>query len=137
MNNLWIVEKAGTQNSDRVKEFCNIVRNSRTVFLTGSGTSYHCALIAKHLLSNFAKIHAETMVSSEFQYTLDGIDNTSVLLAISQSGETADVLQAVKAAKHMGARILSIVNIPTSSLARISDWFLLIECGPEVGVAVN
>jgi glucosamine--fructose-6-phosphate aminotransferase (isomerizing) len=132
-----IVEKAGTQNSDRVKEFCNIVRNSRTVFLTGSGTSYHCALIAKHLLSNFAKIHAETMVSSEFQYTLDGIDNTSVLLAISQSGETADVLQAVKAAKHMGARILSIVNIPTSSLARISDWFLLIECGPEVGVAAT
>ncbi len=132
-----IVEKAGTQNLDRVKEFCNIVRNSRTVFLTGSGTSYHCALIAKHLLSNFAKIHAETMVSSEFQYTLDGIDNTSVLLAISQSGETADVLQAVKAAKHMGARILSIVNIPTSSLARISDWFLLIECGPEVGVAAT
>jgi len=132
-----IVEKAGTQNLDRVKEFCNIVRNSRTVFLTGSGTSYHCALIAKHLLSNFAKIHAETLVSSEFQYTLDGIDSTSVLLAISQSGETADVLQAVKAAKHMGARILSIVNIPTSSLARISDWFLLIECGPEVGVAAT
>ena len=98
-----IVEKAGTQNSDRVKEFCNIVRNSRTVFLTGSGTSYHCALIAKHLLSNFAKIHAETMVSSEFQYTLDGIDNTSVLLAISQSGETADVLQAVKGCKAYGS----------------------------------
>jgi glutamine---fructose-6-phosphate transaminase (isomerizing) len=132
-----VVEKVGTQNSDRIEEFCNIVRNSRTVFLTGSGTSYHCALIAKHLLSNFAKIHAETMVSSEFQYTLDGIDNTSVLLAISQSGETADVLQAVKAAKHMGARILSIVNIPTSSLARISDCFLPIDCGPEVGVAAT
>jgi glucosamine--fructose-6-phosphate aminotransferase (isomerizing) len=132
-----IVEKAGTQNLDRVKEFCTVVRNSKTVFLTGSGTSYHCALIAKHLLSNFAKIHAETLVSSEFQYTLDGIDSTTVLLAISQSGETADVLQAVKAAKHMGARILSIVNIPTSSLARISDWFLLIECGPEVGVAAT
>ena len=132
-----IVEKAGTQNLDRIEEFCNILRNSRTVFLTGSGTSYHCALIAKHLLSNFAKIHAETMVSSEFQYTLDGIDSTSVLLAISQSGETADVLQAVKAAKHMGARILSIVNIPTSSLARISDRFLPIECGPEVGVAAT
>jgi glucosamine--fructose-6-phosphate aminotransferase (isomerizing) len=132
-----VIEKVGTQNSDRIEEFCNIIRNSRNVFLTGSGTSYHCALIAKHLLSNFAKIHAETMVSSEFQYTLDGIDNTSVLLAISQSGETADVLQAVKAAKHMGARILSIVNIPTSSLARISDCFLPIGCGPEVGVAAT
>jgi glucosamine--fructose-6-phosphate aminotransferase (isomerizing) len=132
-----IVEKTGTQNLNRIDEFCNILKNSRTVILTGSGTSYHCALIAKHLLSNFAKIHAETIVSSEFQYTLDGIDSSSVLLAISQSGETADVLQAVKAAKHMGARLLSIVNIPTSSLARISDRFLPVECGPEVGVAAT
>jgi glutamine---fructose-6-phosphate transaminase (isomerizing) len=132
-----VVEKGGTQNLDKIEQLCNIVRNSKTVFLTGSGTSYHCALIAKHLLSNFAKIRAETMVSSEFQYTLDGIDNTSVLLAISQSGESADVLQAVKAAKDMGARIISIVNIPTSSLARTSDRFLPIDCGPEVGVAAT
>jgi glucosamine--fructose-6-phosphate aminotransferase (isomerizing) len=107
------------------------------VFLTGSGTSYHCALIAKHILSNFAKVHAETVVSSEFQYTLDGIDNASVLLALSQSGETADVLQAVKVVKNVGAKILSIVNIPTSSLAKISDSFLTIDCGPEIGVAAT
>ena len=130
-----IVEKVGVQNLDKIEEFCNVLRNSKTLFLTGSGTSYHCALIAKHILSNFAKIHAETVVSSEFQYTVGGIDNTSVLLALSQSGETADVLQAVNAAKHMGAKILSIVNVPTSSLARISDSFLTIECGPEIGVA--
>lgn len=132
-----IVEKVGVQNLDKIEEFCNILRNSKTVFLTGSGTSYHCALIAKHILSNFAKIHAETMISSEFQYTLSGIDNTSVLLALSQSGETADVLQAVNAAKRMGAKVLSIVNVPTSSLARISDSFLTIECGPEIGVAAT
>jgi glutamine---fructose-6-phosphate transaminase (isomerizing) len=132
-----VVEKVGIQNLDKIEEFCNILRNSKTVFLTGSGTSYHCALIAKHILSNFAKIHAETMMSSEFQYTLDGVDNSSVLLALSQSGETADVLQAVKAAKHMGAKILSIVNVPTSSLARVSDSFLTIECGPEIGVAAT
>ena len=77
------------------------------------------------------------MVSSEFEYTLDGIDNTSVLLALSQSGETADVLQAVKVVKNVGAKILSIVNISTSSLAKISDSFLTIECGPEIGVARN
>jgi glutamine---fructose-6-phosphate transaminase (isomerizing) len=132
-----IVEKVGVQNLDKIEEFCNVLRNSKTLFLTGSGTSYHCALIAKHILSNFAKIHAETVVSSEFQYTVGGIDNTSVLLALSQSGETADVLQAVNAAKHMGAKILSIVNVPTSSLARISDSFLTIECGPEIGVAAT
>ncbi|MGH9976208.1 MAG: glutamine--fructose-6-phosphate transaminase (isomerizing) [Nitrososphaeraceae archaeon] len=132
-----IVEKVGVQNLDRIEDFCNILRNSKTVFLTGSGTSYHCALIAKHILSNFAKIHAETMISSEFQYTLSGIDNTSVLLALSQSGETADVLHAVNAAKRMGAKVLSIVNVPTSSLARISDSFLTIGCGPEIGVAAT
>ncbi|MPZ07529.1 MAG: glutamine--fructose-6-phosphate transaminase (isomerizing) [Nitrososphaeraceae archaeon] len=132
-----VVEKIGIQNLDKIEEFCSILKNSKAVFLTGSGTSYHCALIAKHILSNFAKIHAETVVSSEFQYTLDGIDNSSVLLALSQSGETADVLQAVKAAKNVGAKILSIVNIPTSSLAKISDSFLTIECGPEIGVAAT
>ena len=132
-----IVKRVGVQNLDKIEEFCNILRNSKTVFLTGSGTSYHCALIAKHILSNFAKIHAETTISSEFQYTLNGIDNTSVLLALSQSGETADVLQAVNAAKRMGAKVLSIVNVPTSSLARISDSFLTIGCGPEIGVAAT
>lgn len=132
-----IVEKVGIQNLDKIEEFCRILKNSKTVFLTGSGTSYNCALIAKHILSNFAKIHAETVVSSEFEYTLDGIDNTSVLLALSQSGETADVLQAVKVVKNVGAKILSIVNISTSSLAKISDSFLTIECGPEIGVAAT
>jgi glutamine---fructose-6-phosphate transaminase (isomerizing) len=131
------VEKAGTKNSDKLEQFCNILRNSKNVFLTASGTSYHCALIAKFMLLNFAKIHSETIVSSEFQYSYDGIDNSTVLLALSQSGETADVLQAVNAAKQMGAKILSIVNIPTSSLARISDSFLEIECGPEIGVAAT
>ena len=132
-----IVQKTGTQNLEKIEEFCNIVTNSRALFLVGSGTSYHSALIAKHILSKFAKIRAEAIMSSEFQYTFDAIDNTSVLIAISQSGETADVLQSVKAAKQMGARILSIVNNPTSSLARISDSSLSIDCGPEIGVAAT
>jgi glutamine---fructose-6-phosphate transaminase (isomerizing) len=131
-----IVEKTGTQNL-KIQEFCNLLINSKTVLLTGSGTSYHSALIAKHILSKFAKIRTEAIMSSEFQYTFDAIDNTSVLIAISQSGETADVLQSVKAAKQMGAKILSIVNNPTSSLARISDSSLSIDCGPEIGVAAT
>ncbi|MRN40974.1 MAG: glutamine--fructose-6-phosphate transaminase (isomerizing) [Nitrosopumilales archaeon] len=132
-----IVQKAGTQNLEKIEEFCNIIMNSKALFLVGSGTSYHSALIAKHILSKFAKIRAEAIISSEFQYTFDDIDNTSAIIAISQSGETADVLQSVKAAKQMGARILSIVNNPTSSLARISDSSLSIDCGPEIGVAAT
>lgn len=132
-----ILEELGISSLDKIEEFCTALRNSKTVFLTGSGTSYHCALVAKHLLSNFGKIHAETTMSSEFQYTIAGVDDSSVILAFSQSGETADVLQAVKAAKQKGAKVLSIVNIPTSSLARLSDMFLTTECGPEVGVAAT
>src|SRR5919109_1059611 len=76
-------------------------------------------------------------MSSEFQYMLDSVDDKSVLIAISQSGETADVLQAVKIARQMGSKILSVVNISTSSLARISDSFLSVNCGPEIGVAAT
>ena len=132
-----IVQNAGTQNLEKIEEFCNIVTNSKALFLVGSGTSYHSALIAKHILSKFAKIRAEAIISSEFQYTFEDIDSTSAIIAISQSGETADVLQSVKAAKQMGARILSVVNNPTSSLARISDSSLSIDCGPEIGVAAT
>jgi glucosamine--fructose-6-phosphate aminotransferase (isomerizing) len=82
-------------------------------------------------------MRTEPVVSSEFQNVLDFIDKDSVILAISQSGETADVLNSVKHAKEVGAKILSIVNISTSSLARISDSFLTVNCGPEVGVAAT
>ena len=76
-------------------------------------------------------------MSSEFQYSSDMLDENSVLLAISQSGETADVMESVKAAKNMGSKVLSIVNIPTSSLARLSDSYLEVNCGPEIGVAAT
>ena len=82
-------------------------------------------------------MRVETVISSEFQYVLDLIDDNSVILAISQSGETADVLNSVKLAKELGTKILSIVNISTSSLARISDSFLTVNCGPEIGVAAT
>ena len=131
------IVEAGNQNDERLHSFCDILANAKSVFITGSGTSYHSALIAKHIFSRFAKIRCETIMSSEFQYMLDSVDDKSVLIAISQSGETADVLQAVKIARQMGSKILSVVNIPTSSLARISDSFLSVNCGPEIGVAAT
>jgi glutamine---fructose-6-phosphate transaminase (isomerizing) len=131
------IVEAGNQNNERLHRFCDILANAKNVFITGSGTSYHSALIAKHIFSRFAKIRCETIMSSEFQYMLDSVDDKSVLIAISQSGETADVLQAVKIARQMGSKIISVVNIPTSSLARISDSFLSVNCGPEIGVAAT
>jgi glucosamine--fructose-6-phosphate aminotransferase (isomerizing) len=131
------VLEASIQDGTVMKRFCDIIAAAKNIYLTGSGTSYHSALIFKHLLARFGKIRAETVMSSESQYTLESADADSVVIAISQSGETADVLDSVRIAKTQGAKILSIVNVTTSSLARNSDAFLSTNCGPEIGVAAT
>jgi glucosamine--fructose-6-phosphate aminotransferase (isomerizing) len=117
--------------------FCKYVDNASNIYITGSGTSYNSGLLGKLLLSKYAKKKAEVYMSSEFQYFSDTVEPHSVVIAISQSGETADVLHSVKRAKENGAKILAIVNIPTSSLARMSDCFISLNCGPEIGVAAT
>jgi glucosamine--fructose-6-phosphate aminotransferase (isomerizing) len=128
---------AGRQDEAVITKFCDMLAGAKTVYITGSGTSHHSALIFKYMLAKFGKIRAETVMSSESQYSLASIDSDAVLVAISQSGETADVLDSIKLAKKQGAKILSIVNVTTSSLARISDAFLSTNCGPEIGVAAT
>lgn len=128
---------AGRQEEEIMQKFCGILAGAKNIYITGSGTSYHSALIFKHMLARFGKFRAETVMSSESQYALASVDSDSVLLAISQSGETADVLDSVRLAKAQGAKILSIVNVTTSSLARNSDAFLSTNCGPEIGVAAT
>jgi glucosamine--fructose-6-phosphate aminotransferase (isomerizing) len=125
------------QEFNNFQNFCEFLRNASNVYITGSGTSYNSGLLGKQLLSKFAKIKAEVIMSSEFQYSSDSLEPNSAVIAISQSGETADVLHSVKKAKENGAKILSIVNVPTSSLARMSDSILTLNCGPEIGVAAT
>lgn len=131
------VVHAGRQDEAEIARFCNILASAKDIYITGSGTSYHSALIFKHMLARFGKIRAESVISSESQYALSALDDSSVLVAISQSGETADVLDSVRLAKSQGAKILSIVNVMTSSLARASDACLFTNCGPEIGVAAT
>ncbi len=133
----FTITNAANQDPTMMQIFCDVVSAAKNLYITGSGTSYNSALIAKHILTKFAKVRVETIMSSEFQYAPEILDEESALIAISQSGETADVLQSVKAAKAAKAKILSIVNVPTSSLARMSDSFLRINCGPEIGVAAT
>lgn len=133
----FTIINAANQDPTMMQVFCDIISRAKNLYITGSGTSYNSALIAKHILTKFAKIRVETIMSSEFQYAPEILDKDSALIAISQSGETADVLQSFKVAKAAKAKILSIVNVPTSSLARMSDSFLGINCGPEIGVAAT
>lgn len=131
------IANAARQDENAIAKFCEILAGARSVYITGSGTSYHSALIFKQILARFVKVRAETVMSSEAQDGLAAIDSGSVVIAISQSGETADVLAAVKTARAQGAKVLGIVNVITSSLARASDCFLSTNCGPEIGVAAT
>ena len=132
----YTIVRSMQQDKKNLEKFCDNLTGGKNIYITGSGTSYHSALLAKQIFSK-SKIHVETIMSSEFQYSSDMLDENSVLLAISQSGETADVIQSVKSAKTRGAKVISIVNIPTSSLARLSDSYLEVNCGPEIGVAAT
>ena len=127
--------KAGEKTVDAIEKTADYIKHAKNIYITGSGTSYNSALIAKQILSKYAKIKVEAIISSELQFLPDIIEENSILIAISQSGESADVLDAVRIAKKENCKIISIVNLLTSSLARRSDVVIGMNCGPEIGVA--
>lgn len=115
----------------------DLIRHAKTLYITGSGTSYNAALVAKFLFSKYAKIKIEPIISSEVYFSHDVFEQQSILIALSQSGESADLLEAVNIAKKTGTEIISIVNIMTSSLVHLSSVSIGLGCGPEIGVAAT
>jgi glucosamine--fructose-6-phosphate aminotransferase (isomerizing) len=107
----------------------------RRIFLTACGTASHAAMVGKYLLEAIARIPSEMEIASEFRYHDPIIPPDSVLLAISQSGETADTLAAMEEGRKKGARIWSIVNAIGSQAMRIADGYISMQTGPEIGVA--
>ncbi len=128
---------ASAQEQGRVAEFAGVLKRAKSLFITGSGTSYHVGLLMKYRLNQEAGIRCDAVVSGELKEHAGFLRKGSVVVVLSQSGETADVLEAVRNAKRRGARVLSIVNAAGSTLARESDHVLLLNCGPEVGVAAT
>ena len=124
-------------NDEEIDEMVKQITDSKTLYITGSGTSYNSSRISKYLMSKHAKLKIEPIISSELQFAPDSIEQNSTLIAISQSGESADVLEAVKIAKQSNAKILSIVNHLNSSLSQESDVVVRLNCGPEIGVAAT
>ncbi len=131
------VVKAMMQEPEKLAAFAGSVRGASSVVLTASGSSYHAALLLKNRLSREGKIRCDVVLAGEFEGHEHFVDEDTVVLAFSQSGETADLLEAVKIGKRRGAKILAVVNAVGSSLARESDAVLLLNCGPEVGVAAT
>ncbi len=128
---------ASVQEEGKVEAFARAIRSAKPLYVTASGTSYHAALLMKFRLNKEAGMRCDAVVSGELKEHAAFLGKKSVVVAFSQSGETADVIEAVKVAKKRGAKVLSIVNAAGSTLARESDEVLLLNCGPEVGVAAT
>ena len=113
----------------------DVVRTLRRVLIVACGTSHHAALVGRLWIEQFSRIPVEVDLGSEFRYRDPLLEPGTLVVAISQSGETADTLAAIRTAREKGCRVLSICNVVDSSIPRLSDDVLYTHAGPEIGVA--
>jgi len=113
------------------------ILRARQVIITACGTSRYAALVGRYLFSRVGKKFCDVVMASEFGYFADSVDKSTVVIAVSQSGETADVVEGVKAARDAGAQVISIVNRPNSILADLSHQVIYLNCGSEIAVAAT
>jgi glucosamine--fructose-6-phosphate aminotransferase (isomerizing) len=111
------------------------LRRAERLILTACGTSYHAALVGEYLFEELARVPVEVEYASEFRYRNPPIDQNTIVLAITQSGETADTLAAVRESKRKGHPTLALCNVVGSSIAREADGGVYLHAGPEIGVA--
>ncbi len=116
-------------------ELTEEIQRAQMVYLVAMGTAYYAGLTAKYLWREFFRIPIAVELASEFRYSKPYLDRNTLVIAISQSGETADTLGAVRLARDQGAAVLSLVNVVGSTLTRESDATLYTHAGPEIGVA--
>jgi len=123
------ITMAGIQNN------IEMLKNAPRIIMVGCGTSWHAGLVAEYIFEELCRIPVEVEYASEFRYRNPVINKGDVIIAISQSGETADTLVAIEKAKEQGAFILGVVNVVGSSIARLSHAGAYTHAGPEIGVA--
>jgi glucosamine--fructose-6-phosphate aminotransferase (isomerizing) len=125
----------GTITMAGVDKYEDKLKNIKRILIVGCGTSWHAGLVGEYLLEDFARIPVEVEYASEFRYRNPVIDETDFVIAISQSGETADTLAALELAKSRGATVFGICNVVGSSIPRMTDAGAYTHAGPEIGVA--
>ena len=125
----------GLINLDGISMTKEDIENFNKIYIVACGTAYHAGLVGKLVIEKMAKIPVEVDVASEFRYRDPFVDDKTLFIAISQSGETLDTLAALREAKRKGARIMSVVNVVGSSVARESDDVFYTWAGPEIAVA--
>src|SRR5690606_24163885 len=111
------------------------VKSLRRIYIVACGTAYHAGLIGKDVIERYVKIPTLVDIASEFRYGTPFIDQNTLVIVVSQSGETADTLAALRLAKEKGARVIAVTNVVGSSIARESDDVLYTWAGPEIAVA--
>jgi glucosamine--fructose-6-phosphate aminotransferase (isomerizing) len=126
---------AGTITMSGVESNMEHFKNASRIIIVACGTSWHAALLAEYIIEELCRIPVEVEYASEFRYRNPIINKGDIIIAISQSGETADTLVAIERAKENGAIIFGIVNVVGSSIARISNGGAYTHAGPEIGVA--
>lgn len=130
--------KEGKPQINEVKELESFVKNQmKKAYVVACGSSYHAGLAAKYFINRYSDIDFEIEVASEFRYMNPAVDKNTLVVAISQSGETIDTLEGVRLAKKKGAYVLAITNVVGSSICRESDAVLYLNTGPEIGVAAT
>ena len=127
----------GTIKLDDVKYTDEDIKNINRIHIIACGSAYHAGIVGKYVIEDLARIPVEVDLASEFRYRNPILNKNDVCIIISQSGETADTLAALREAKRQGIRILSIVNVVGSSIARESDDVLYTWAGPEIAVATT
>lgn len=118
-----------------LRAYLDKLANARRIIIAACGTSWHAGLVAEYIMEEFARIPVEVEYASEFRYRNPIIYKDDIVIAISQSGETADTLAAIELAKSKGATILGVCNVVGSSIARKTDAGVYTHAGPEIGVA--
>ncbi len=118
-----------------ILEYQQKIANANRIIIVACGTSWHAGLIGEYIIEDFARIPVEVEYASEFRYRNPIINSNDIVLAISQSGETADTLAAITLAKEKGATILGVCNVVGSSIARLTHAGIYTHAGPEIGVA--
>ena len=130
-----IVRNIAENYVEYIDKLASLIKSAHGTFFIGTGTAYNACLAGVYLFSKVAKVHVNSSTGSEFNYLEDFLDKKSLIIALSQSGETIDVIEPLKHAKQKGATIAALVNNVGSTIWRMADYKIALEAGPEMAVA--
>jgi len=130
----FTIKKSIEQEKGKVEKVAELIKKAKGVFFVGCGTSYHSCISSSYLFSGIAKMHVNVVLASEFRNYKEFLKPETLVIAVSQSGETADVIDAIKTAKSKGSKVVAIVNVMDSTVMRLSDDCLMMNAGPEICV---